>query len=117
MPNPRPRSPLQVQRGRRVGPPSLPKLAADLPPVVYFVRTSDDLIKIGYTASLRDRRRSLGVKWDDVLAIVPGTLADEQAAHALFAEYLARGREYFHPAPALVEHINIIRGRLGVASV
>lgn len=91
--------------------------ARDIGPLVYFIRSRDDLIKIGYTADLANRCMWFG-GWSTVLAIVAGaTMADEHALHERFAESLARGREYFHPTPDLIGHINEIRGRLGVPAI
>jgi hypothetical protein len=45
---------------------------------------------------------------------MPGTIAHEKACHALHARHLARGREYFHPHPDLLAHINEIRDHLNV---
>lgn len=96
---------------------SLADLARDLPPVVYFMRTEDSLIKIGFTRDLAQRKRHFGSGWDHILAVTPGTRDDEKTLLARFAEHLARGQEYFHPAPALVDHINTIRETLGVSPI
>ncbi len=63
---------------------------------------------------LAQRKRSFGPGWQHVLAVQPGTLADERALHARFAEHVVSGREYFTPAPDLIAYINEIRLRLGV---
>lgn len=88
-------------------------IARDIGPVVYFFRTKDDLVKIGYTANIAERVFRLG-GWNRLLAIQPGTLADERDAHERFTGCLARGREYFHPFPELIAYINEIRGAMGV---
>lgn len=94
--------------------PSISALCRELPPVVYFLRTDDDLIKIGHTTNLARRKGAFGPGWERVLAVVPGSRDDEAALHARFAEHLARGREYFRPAPDLLAHINELRFALGV---
>jgi hypothetical protein len=86
----------------------------DLGPVVYFIRCDDGLIKIGYTTQLHVRRAVYGKGWDRVLAVMPGTMAHEKACHALHHAHLAKGREYFHPHPDLLAHINEIREHLNV---
>lgn len=96
---------------------SLTNLSRDLPSVVYFIRTKDDLIKIGHTGDLANRRTAFGAGWQRVLAIVPGSRDDEAAMHGRFAAHLARGREYFKPAPELIEYINDIRANLGVGPI
>jgi hypothetical protein len=98
-------------------PSSVPYLAAEIGPVVYFIRTDDGLIKIGYTAQLHKRKAAYGPEWDRVLAVMPGTLAHEKACHMLHHQHLARGREYFRPAPDLIAHINEIRVRLHVPPI
>lgn len=97
--------------------PSLTALCRDLPPVVYFMRTRDDLIKIGHTRDLAARKYHFGSGWTHILAIVPGTRDDEKAMHQRFADHLARGREYFHPAPEVIGYINTIRSQLGISPI
>jgi hypothetical protein len=99
---------------RRVTPTSISR---ELGPVVYFIRTTDDLIKIGYTTQLAGRKSAFGVGWDSVLAITPGTRNDETALHHRFAQHLERGLEYFRPAPDLIQHINQLRAALGVSPI
>lgn len=106
--------------GRRVRPveqPSLTKLCQDLPPVVYFMRTRDDLIKIGHTRDLAARKYHFGSGWTHILAILPGSRDDERAMHHRFADHLARGKEYFHPAPDVISYINGLRAKLGVSPI
>jgi hypothetical protein len=44
--------------------PSTPiEASKDLGGCVYFIRTRDDLIKIGFTTQLHTRRHNLGVDW------------------------------------------------------
>lgn len=95
-------------------PDSFTRLCGDLPPVVYFIRVDDGLIKIGHTAHLADRKAVHGRGWERLLAIEPGTRDDEAALHRRFASHLARGREYFNPAPELMEYVNNVRVQLGV---
>lgn len=98
--------------------PSLYQMARGVGPCVYFFRTKDGLIKIGFTTNLGNRRHWFGIGWNQILAIIrPGDLDIERAHHAQFAEHLARGREWFHPAPDLIDYINDIRSRLGVPPV
>lgn len=90
-------------------------ISREMGPVVYFIRCDDGLIKIGYTTQIHVRRSVYGPGWDRVLAVMPGTLAHEKACHALYREHLAKGREYFHPHPDLLAHINEIREHLNVS--
>lgn len=89
----------------------------DLPPVVYFIRTDDGLIKIGHTTNLATRKRAFGSGWERILAVIPGSRDDEAAEHERFAKHLARGHEYFHPAPEVLNRINEIRQTLGVSPI
>lgn len=96
---------------------SVHSLAQDLGPVVYYIRTKDDLVKIGYTSDIRLRIYRLGGSWDRLLALVPGTLADEQALHQTYRPHRARGHEYYWPATELLDHIDGIRDRMGAPPV
>lgn len=78
--------------------------------VVYYVKFGNRL-KIGFTSSLRARVNALLV--DEVLAAEPGTYDIETARHKQFAEYLAAGREWFHPSPELLAHVASIRAEHG----
>lgn len=86
----------------------------ELPPVVYFIGTDDGLVKIGHTTQLHLRKGKFGPGWARVLAVVPGTRADESAMHELHSAHLAHGREWFYPHPDLIAHIDEIRERYGV---
>lgn len=76
--------------------------------VVYAIRTPDGLIKVGCSASLWNRRRSLGAA-AEILAFRFGDFDDEQAIHRALAEHRARGREYYHPTPAVMAMVNDMR--------
>lgn len=93
-------------------------LARELGDCVYFLRSSDDLIKIGFTSDLVQRkRRFAGSTWSDILAVIPGTIEDEQHLHQMFAVYRARGDEWYRPVAPIIEHINGIRSRLNVSPI
>ena len=93
-------------------------LAREIGPCVYFLRTTDDLVKVGHTANVAERKRGLTADgWRSLLAVVPGTREDEQRIHAQLALHLARGREYYRPAPEVLALVNSIRDRLGVPDV
>jgi hypothetical protein len=84
---------------------------------IYFIRTDDNLIKIGHTGNLMKRRRAYGPDWKQILAVMPGTREQEHCLHLMFAAHLTRGREYFEPAPKLMNFINRIRAQLGVPEI
>lgn len=81
---------------------------SELPGHVYFVRIGDH-IKIGWTSNLKHRFSSL--QPDQILATQEGTTADEKELHQRFDHLLAKGREYFHPGPQLLDHIALLRAR------
>ena len=68
---------------------------------VYYIRFSDR-VKIGYTTNLRQRLN--GLPHDEVLATEPGTIQDERARHAAFADLRVTG-EWFRYEEPLVSHI------------
>lgn len=74
--------------------------------VVYAARV-DDTIKIGYTKNLADRLRSL--KPDELLGFRPATWDDEQQIHRELAIWAVRGREWYAPAPPVVDVVNEMR--------
>jgi hypothetical protein len=76
-------------------------------PVVYFISTEDDLIKIGYTTSLRSRIRSLRTaspKELSVLLVVPGSRDDERQLHNRFEAFRV-GRQWFRRCDPIMDFI------------
>lgn len=76
---------------------------------VYYVRCGH-LIKIGTTADLGTRFSA--IRPNEILALEPGDQSVETSRHQEFAVLRASG-EYFHPGPALQQHINQLRQELG----
>lgn len=76
---------------------------------VYYVRCGH-LIKIGTTADLG--RRFSAIRPNEILALEPGDQNIETIRHREFAALRSSG-EYFHPGPALQEHISRLRQELG----
>lgn len=93
---------------------TMPALAEQIGPCVYFFRTEEDRIKIGFTTNLARRRRRLGLPWASLLAVERGSYDDEQALHRRFRTHLVAGREWYYPAAEIVEYIDDARVRLGV---
>ncbi len=61
------------------------------------------VVKIGFTEHLDQRRRSLRASWLDLLAIKPGTRADEEALHRRIPDkHRAYAREYYLPTPQII---------------
>lgn len=84
--------------------------------VIYAIRCTDGLIKVGWSRNIRNRRRSFTSDPLAILMVTPGTVADEQAAHEHLAPHLARGQEYYHATPEVLAWVNAHRQRLGVAA-
>lgn len=81
--------------------------AAAGPSVVYVVQRDDGLIKIGTTVQYRTRMGALRSAYGEltVLAVMPGGYPEEAQLHRTFAAHLAEGREWFHPAPVLLDWV------------
>ena len=69
--------------------------------VVYYIRFGDR-VKIGYTTNMYSRM--MAIPHDEVLATEPGTMQDERARHAAFADLRVTG-EWFRYEEPLVSHI------------
>lgn len=93
------------------------KALSDMGDVIYAIACDDGTIKIGFTGSLRERRRNHGVGFDQIIAVTPGTYEQEQELHQRFREHRARGWEYYHPHPDVVAFVNEIRVRAGVPPI
>lgn len=102
--------------GGRSGSPSLATLAANVGPLVYYVRTRDDLVKIGHTTALASRVSFYG-GFSRLLAVQAGTRDDERALHQRFAPHRARGAEYYEPSAAVFDHIDDVRAALRLSPV
>jgi hypothetical protein len=72
---------------------------------VYFIRFGNR-IKIGFTKNLPGRLADL--PHDEVLAVMPGGLADEARCHAAFAHLRETG-EWFRPEKDLLDFIADIK--------
>lgn len=91
------------------------KAMKDIGDVVYAIRLPDSAIKIGWTSDLAQRRRSWRIKGNEgILAVMPGTIADEQAIHDRLVPYRSRGREYYHQTPEVLAEVNALRGSVGM---
>jgi len=76
---------------------------------VYFIR-SGDLIKIGYTGDLEERKRTMQVNNPtivEVLKTIPGGYPEEQELHKKFA-HLNKTGEWFYAAQELTDFIQSI---------
>lgn len=85
----------------------------DRPRWVYYIRRGL-LIKIGTTVNLETRFITL--RPNEILAIEPGDERVERQRHQQFAD-LRHSGEYFHPGPALQEHVLALRAEHGAPRV
>jgi hypothetical protein len=69
--------------------------------LVYCIRFGDR-VKIGWTADLKQRLKAL--PYDEVIAVTPGAVADEQAVHRRFALLRLTG-EWFKDDPEIREFV------------
>lgn len=75
---------------------------------VYFIADEDGYIKIGYARDVSSRLRSLQTASRQALRVVAstsGTVSDEKALHAKFADAHVRG-EWFRATSDLMAYIN-----------
>lgn len=80
--------------------------------VIYYVRFGD-MVKIGVTTNLAGRMKV--IPHDTILALEPGDTTQERARHREFESLLVDGqREWFHAAPDLMRHVEMLRVRHGV---
>lgn len=93
----------------------LGELFDTLGPVVYAVRSKDDLIKIGYTNNLARRARQVGFGFASILAWQSGGAQEEAAIHRRLRGNAARGREWYPWSEPVLEVVNEMRAALGVA--
>lgn len=84
-------------------------------PVVYYVQIGEH-IKIGITTNLKLRLNAYPPN-RRLLATEPGNLSKEHFRHRQFNAHLAMGNEWFHPAQALVDHINELRRQAGSSPI
>jgi hypothetical protein len=81
--------------------------------VVYAIRLADGIIKIGCTSNFRKRRRDFGAA-TRLLGFQFGEVADEKRIHTQLRQHRARGREYYHPVPEVMDIVNSMRQSLGI---
>ena len=87
------------QRAERAANPPAPT-----PGTVYYLQAGGH-IKIGWTSDLAKRMRAYP-PGSTLLAVHPGTRADEAAAHRRFAAHRTHGREWYPLAADLMRHID-----------
>lgn len=80
--------------------------------VVYYIRVGE-LIKVGTTSDLPKRMMAYPPN-AELLVTETGSYDRETQRIVEFTEYLAGRREWFHPGPRLMDHIDTLR-RVGSA--
>ena len=78
---------------------------------VYYLQV-DDRIKIGFSLDVKRRMRAYPPN-AQLLAVHPGTKILERQIHEQFRGILASGREWFHPAKELHDHIGQVLDQFG----
>jgi hypothetical protein len=86
--------------------PRLPNQSGRSPPdgVVYYANVGGGHIKIGWTSDLAKRMRQYPPN-TVLLAVHPGTRADERKLHKRFAVHRAFGTEWYPMVPVILDHI------------
>lgn len=111
-----------IPRGRiylaRDAHPTIASALPYLPPVLYAFRLEDDVIKIGWSEHLNQRRKQLRANWADLLAIKPGTIDQERALHRRIPDaHRHHGVEYYLPTPGIIAMLNGWRSAYGLAPI
>ena len=84
-------------------------------PVVYAIRFEDGSVKIGWTSDLAQRKRTWRIRGNDgLLAVMPGSIDDEQAIHGRLVPHRHHGHEYYHQTPEVLAEVNTIRVSVGM---
>lgn len=78
---------------------------------IYYIQI-DDRIKIGFSLDVKSRMRAYPPN-AHLLAVHPGTKKLEREMHEQFRSALAAGREWFHRAPEVLEHIEQVVAQFG----
>ena len=81
--------------------------------VVYYVQIGGH-IKIGWTGQLEQRMRQYPPN-SQLLAVHPGTRADERALHKRFAVHRSHGQEWYPLVPVVLDHIKRMQDQHGPA--
>lgn len=77
--------------------------------VVYYIRLTDNRVKIGTTRDLEARMKAFRAKAPDLLAIEPGGYDLEAYRHHQFAHLRIGRLEEFRMEQDLIDHINSLR--------
>lgn len=92
-------------------PPPDPKPEPERLQVIYYLQVGGH-IKVGWTSQLEKRMRSYPPN-SQLLAVHPGTRAEERALHKRFAVHRSHGAEWYPLVPVLLEHIDRVKAEHG----
>ena len=96
---------------------SLSTIASQCGPIIYAVLLDDNIIKIGYTEHLNNRMSDLGCGLSGLLALMPGTIWDEQFIHRALKSHRAYGREYYHADAPVIKVVNRMRAKMNLKPI
>lgn len=85
-------------------------------PMVYAMRLTDGIIKIGCSRDVASRRKCVGAD-AEILAFRFGDEVDEQAIHETLIPHRARAWEYYHPTPEVLAVVNDMREEFGLPHI
>jgi hypothetical protein len=80
--------------------------------MIYYVEYAEH-IKIGWTTNLERRLKRNFKPGGVLLAVHPGSRADEAKLHKRFAAYRTHGKEWYGKMPSLVHHIDLVKKEHG----
>ena len=78
---------------------------------IYYLKVGAH-IKVGWTSDMSRRMRSYPPN-SVLLATEPGTRRDERRRHRMLAAHRSHGNEWYVPAPSVLHHIDMVKGKYG----
>lgn len=75
-------------------------------PMLYAMWMSTELMKIGISINVMQRRQRLG---GEILALVPGTYEDEARLHETLRPHRHHAREWYIPTPEVLDAVDEMR--------
>lgn len=96
---------------RKVTAPRASKPQPRKPGTIYYLRC-DGFIKVGYASSLTRRMRQYPPS-SVLLAVRPGSQADEYSEHDLLREHRAWRKEWYHPVQPVMDRIDWVIEQFG----
>lgn len=81
---------------------------------LYAMWMPTELMKIGISINVMDRRRRLG---GELLALRPGTYDDEAEIHEALRTHRHHGREWYVPAPDVLDAVDDLRQHFNLGAL